>query len=245
MVTLCLSAHSFVSLELYCKDHFAAGMSQIPVLPILVLRECKVCLSSPCWAETKPSGRSASASRKNGWQVQRNLEEGEPLGKETPVDAWEELQEAMRHSSSLPLTPKHSWHCMCHPWQPAFTETHLLLQLFEYHLQLHKMSGQPSKSSCCSECKSAVQCKARRCCPPTTPRVLLGSLWKYRYRTSKGFWFCHTRNTKAQDFTVLKHCCVILFKGRSILSHFAPLLKQYLSVKCAGYITGFALGQKP
>lgn len=48
MVTLCLSAHSFVSLELYCKDHFAAGMSQIPVLPILVLRECKVCLSSPC-----------------------------------------------------------------------------------------------------------------------------------------------------------------------------------------------------
>lgn len=169
MVTLCLSVHSFVSLELYCKDHFAAGMSQIPVLPILVLRERKVCLSSPCWAETKPSGRSASASRKNGWQVQRNLEEGEPLGKETPVDAWEELQEAMRHSSSLPLTPKHSWHCMCHPWQPAFTETHLLLQLFEYHLQLHKMSGQPSKSSCCSECKSAVQCKARRCCPPTTP----------------------------------------------------------------------------
>lgn len=48
MVTLCLSAHSFVSLELYRKDHFAAGMSQIPVLPILVLRECKVCLSSPC-----------------------------------------------------------------------------------------------------------------------------------------------------------------------------------------------------
>lgn len=58
--------------------------------------------------------------RQEGWWVQKNLEEEEqPLGEEVPTDAWRVLQKVTRHSFSLVLTLKHSWHSICHPWQPG------------------------------------------------------------------------------------------------------------------------------
>lgn len=49
---------------------------------------------------------------------------------------------------SLVLTPKHSWHSICHPQPPAFISTHLPLQQFKYNLQWHKRPGQPFVGFC-------------------------------------------------------------------------------------------------
>lgn len=70
-----------------------------------------------------------------------------------------------------------------------------------------------------------------------------GSKWKHRYMTSKSFQFHHTKSTKAQERTALNHCCVILFKAE-VLPLTLLSCSSSISVKCAGCITGFALGQR-
>lgn len=112
-----------VSLELYSKYHLAASMSPIPLL--LTVASGNMQFTFPPITESKPksTGRSGGASRQKGWQVQKNLEEEEIPGEKIPVDAWKELQKVMRHSSLL-FALKHSWHSICHPWQPSFIETY-------------------------------------------------------------------------------------------------------------------------
>lgn len=132
----------------------------------------------------------------------------------------------MRHSFLL-LNLRHSWQGIRHPWQPAFIETHLPLEWFKNNLESHEMSGQPSASVCAATSTSLPYSARRRGAPGHPSRVPhgpVGSTWKYRSTTSKGFQFCHTKPTKAQNDTVLNNCCVILFKAE-VLS--LPLLSRW------------------
>lgn len=187
----------------------------------------------PLLAESKPqpTGRSVGASRQKGWQVQRNLEEGEPPGKETPIDAWEERAgEDEKFLLWFSLLTTHDTACATRGNLSSLKSICLYsilniiynyarcsLQHFKYHSQLHEMSGQPSKPLCCSACQAALFCMVQRCCPLATV-CSLGPHGNTDTGSQRVFSSV-THKTEKLRILLFWNTVVSSYLSRSILSH--------------------------
>lgn len=197
-----------VSLGFYCKDHLAASMSQIPVLPTVASGKVKFPFPLLTKSKPKPTGRRGGAPRQKGWQVHKNLEEEQPgrsckRRRDTPC---------LRFSLSNTHDPAYATHgnlpslksiCLYSSLNIIYNYTRCRVSLLWVFALLWVQVGTILRGE--EELPPGH--------PSWVPHGLLGSTWKYRYMTSKGFQFRYTKPTKAQNYPVLNYCCVILFKA--------------------------------